>query len=57
MVILTENGYAVGLGGCQVGRFCSFRGFFEAGSRLFEPHLPSQGAIGQTTPFRTRSGE
>ncbi len=50
MVILTGSGYVVGFDDSGIGGFSDL-------PVLFEPHLPPQGAIGQTTPFRPRSGE
>ena len=57
MVILTGSGYVVGFDDSGIGGFSDLPVLFEAGSRFFEPHLPPQGVIGQTTPFRPRSGE
>jgi len=54
-VILTESGYVVGFDDSWIGGFSDLPVLSEVGSRFFEPHLPPQGAIGQTAPFRPRS--
>ena len=56
-MIVTESGYVVGFDDLWIGGFSDLPVLFEAGSRFFEARLPPQGAIGQTTPFRPRSGE